>query len=107
MTDPTAASYLEPYVRAAQRWGAGFQALLWASTKTQRARLEAVRRLGRPAGKSLLDAGCGRADLMGYLIEQNDAPADYIGLEGVAVLAEAAEQRKYPNTRIIRGDFVR
>jgi hypothetical protein len=107
MTDQTAATYLEPYVRAAERWGAGFQALLWASAKTQRARFEAIRRLCPPAGKSILDAGCGRADFMGFLLERNDVPADYIGLEGVAVLADAAEQRKYPNTRIIRGDFVR
>jgi hypothetical protein len=107
MTDQTAATYLEPYVHAARRWGAGFQALLWASAKTQRARFEAIRRICPLAGKSLLDAGCGRADFMGYLIEQNGLPADYIGLEGVEVLADAAEQRKYPNARIIRGDFVR
>ena len=100
------AQYLQPYLQAAQRWGAGFQALLWASTKTQRARFEAIRRIFPLSGQSVLDAGCGRADFMGYLLERNAEPADYIGLEAVETLAAAAEERKYPGARIIRGDFV-
>ena len=106
MPENAAAAYLEPYVQAARQWGAGFQALLWASTKTQRARFEAIRRIHPLAGKSVLDAGCGRADLMGYLLDRGTHPADYIGLEAVETLAAAAEDRRYPDTRIIRGDFV-
>ena len=107
MPEEAAAAYLEPYVRAARQWGAGFQALLWASTKTQRARFEAIRRIHPLAGKSILDAGCGRADLMAYLLDRSTHPADYIGLEAVETLAAAAQERKYPGARIIRGDFVR
>lgn len=106
MTDQMTASYLEPYEQAARRWGAGFQALLWASAKTQRARFDAIRRIVPPEGQSVLDAGCGRADFMGYLLERGAGPADYIGLEAVRTLADAAEARKYPRARIIRGDFV-
>jgi SAM-dependent methyltransferase len=107
MPEEAAATYLEPYVRAARQWGAGFQALLWASTKTQRARFEAIRRIHPLAGKSVLDAGCGRADLMAYLLDRGTPPADYVGLEAVETLAAAAESRHYPDTRIVRGDFVR
>lgn len=101
------ASYLAPYLRASQQYGAGFGALLWASRKTQRARFEAIRRAYDLEGKSLLDAGCGRADLMEYLLDRNIHPADYVGLEAVEALAAAAKARNYPNAQIIRADFVR
>ena len=106
--EPTAGeSYLEPYLQAAQRYGGGFSSLLWASPKTQRARFDAIRRAYDPQGKSVLDAGCGRADYLGYLLERNIHPADYIGLEAVETLAAAAETRGYPDCKILRGDFVR
>ena len=99
--------YLAPYIRASRQYGAGFGALLWASRKTQRARFDALRRACDLEGKSLLDAGCGRADLMGYLLDRDIHPADYIGLEAIEALAAAAEARNYPNVQIIRGDFIR
>ena len=55
----------------------------------------------------MLDAGCGRADLMGYLVEKSIRPTEYIGLEAVEALARQAESRSYSRARIIRGDFVR
>lgn len=99
--------YLEPYLRAAEQYGAGFSALLWASPKTQRARFDAICRAYDMEGKSILDAGCGRADLKGFLQDRQIHPADYIGLEAVEPLAAAAESRAYGNSRIIRGDFIR
>jgi SAM-dependent methyltransferase len=98
--------YLTPYLRAAEQYGGGFSALLWASPKTQRARFDAIRRSADLDGKSVLDAGCGRADLLGFLLDRNIHPADYIGLEAVESLADAAEARAYPNSRILRADFV-
>ena len=56
--------YLQPYLKAAERHGAGFGSLLWASPETQASRFDAVERLGRLHGKSILDVGCGRADLL-------------------------------------------
>jgi SAM-dependent methyltransferase len=99
--------YLEPYVRAARQYGAGFSALLWASPKTQRARFDAIWRAYDPAGKSVLDAGCGRADYLDFLQSRNVEVADYIGLEAVETLAGAAEAKALPNARILRADFVR
>lgn len=97
---------MEPYLRAARQFGAGFSALLWASPKTQRARFEAIRRAYDPQDKSMLDAGCGRADYLEFLVARNIHPADYIGLEAVETLAAAAEAKAIANSRIIRGDFV-
>jgi SAM-dependent methyltransferase len=99
--------YLEPYERAARQYGAGFSALLWASPKTQRARFDAIWRAYDPEGKSVLDAGCGRADYLDFLVSRNVEVADYIGLEAVETLAAAAEAKRHPNSRILRGDFVR
>jgi SAM-dependent methyltransferase len=99
--------YLEPYVRAARQYGAGFSALLWASPKTQRARFDAICRAYDPHGKSILDAGCGRADYMDFLRSREIEVADYTGLEAVDALAAAAEAKAYPNSRILRSDFVR
>jgi SAM-dependent methyltransferase len=103
----TGESYLAPYLKAAERFGGGFSSLLWASPKTQRTRFAAIRRAFEPEGKSVLDAGCGRADYLGYLIDRNVQVADYVGLEAVDALAVAAEAKQYPNCRIIRDDFVR
>lgn len=106
-TLPVDESYLSPYLQASQRHGAGFESLLWASPGTQRARFEAICSTIDLNGKSILDAGCGRADFMSFLLERNVHPADYIGLEAVDALADAAETPRYSNGRIIRGDFVR
>jgi SAM-dependent methyltransferase len=102
--------YLQPYLTAAERHGAGFAALLWASPETQATRFDAIERLGRLHGKSILDVGCGRADLLGYLLDRGVRPADYTGIEAVAELASAAEGNcagaRVP-ARVIRADFLR
>ena len=108
-TPPT--PYLVPYLKAAERHGSGFSSLLWASPQTQAARFDAIERLGRLHGKSVLDVGCGRADLLNYLLARNVRPADYTGIEAVSDLASAAERTCAraggPPARVIRADFVR
>ena len=103
--------YLMPYLKAAERHGAGFCSLLWASPQTQAARFDAIRRLGDLHGKSVLDVGCGRADLLDFLIRRGVRPADYTGIEAVAALAAAAEDACVRwagvRARVIRADFVR
>ena len=101
--------YLLPYLRAADKHGADFPSLLWASPHTQAARFDAIRRLGDPHGKSLLDAGCGRADLLAFLLDRGVRPADYVGIEAVKDLAAAAEVncRRLPDATVVRADFVR
>jgi SAM-dependent methyltransferase len=89
--------------------------LLWASPETQAAPFDAIERRGRLRGKSVLDVGCGRADLLGYLLARNVRPADYTGIEAVSELASAAERncaeaaaaRAGLPARVIRADFLR
>jgi len=101
--------YLLPYRRAADKHGADFPSLLWASPQTQAARFDAIERLGRLHGKSVLDVGCGRADLLDFLLDRGVRPADYVGIEAVDELAAAAEakRRRMKDVRILRADFVR
>jgi SAM-dependent methyltransferase len=103
--------YLLPYLKAAERHGSDFPSLLWASPQTQAARFEAIRRLGGMHAKSVLDVGCGRADLLDFLIRRGVRPADYTGIEAVDTLAAAAEDTcvRWAGVRgrVIRADFVR
>jgi phospholipid N-methyltransferase len=98
--------YLQPYTRAVKRHGTEFGALLWASPKTQRQRFEAIIKLVDPTGLTVLDLGCGRADLLDYFFDRGVAPQRYIGIEAVEELAHAAARKDYDNARIIRGDFL-
>lgn len=99
-------NYLEPYQRAADRHGAGFGALLWASPRTQAARFDAMCRLIDFGGRSVLDVGCGRADFLDFLIGRGVRPARYTGIEAVAALAAAAREKGHPNATIVEADFV-
>src|SRR5688500_8364566 len=100
-------AYLQPYARAVKRHGADFRALLWASRRTQEQRFAAMMKLAEPTGLTVLDLGCGRADLLDFFIASNMPPRRYIGIEGVKELANAAEDKQIPGARIIRADFVR
>lgn len=106
MRPPRSPQYLEPYASAARQHGPGFKALLWASRATQAQRFDALAKLCNLTGKSVLDVGCGHADLAGYLIEHRIEYAEYRGLEAMDDFATAAEKKDYPRCTIARGDFV-
>lgn len=100
-------SYLEPYLLAAQKHGGSFHSLLWASPYTQGLRFAALTRLADFRNKTILDVGCGRADLLDYLLDRGIEVGHYLGLEAVDVLADAAEAKHHPCCTIHRCDFVR
>lgn len=99
--------YLYPYHEAREQGARGFDALLWASREGQRARFEAIARNCPLEGMRILDVGCGRADLLGYLLERGILPAHYTGLDGIAASLRAARRKKYPRCEIRAADFVR
>jgi hypothetical protein len=103
----TSPSYLTPYLSASQKYGAGFGSLLWASPKTQAVRFKALLSAIDVHGRSVIDVGCGRADLLEYMLSRGRFPKSYIGIEAVDALAMAAEGKRLPNCRIVRGDFVK
>ena len=98
--------YLRPYLIAAQRHGAEFSSLLWASPDTQRDRFDAMAAAADLSGKSVLDVGCGRADFLDYLVGRAIMPSSYIGIEAVPALAEAARAKPFANLTIVEADFV-
>jgi SAM-dependent methyltransferase len=89
-------------------YGAGGpQALGWNSAAGQHARFEVLTRIGDLAQRSVLDAGCGYADLYPYL-RQRYPDVRYLGIEQVPELLEVAQAR-YPEAEGItlrRGDFL-
>src|SRR5262249_20899589 len=105
--DMDAPEYLQPYLDASRRYGAGFGSLLWASPKTQAIRFAALVHAIDLNDLSVLDVGCGRADLLIYMRDHGIFPRSYIGLEAVEPLAAAAEAKHLSDCRIVRGDFVR
>src|SRR5690348_6202788 len=107
MTQAEQPAYLQPYARAVKRHGAGFSALLWASKRTQEQRFDALAKLADPTGLSILDLGCGRGDLLDFLIARGMKPKRFVGIEGVEEFASAAEAKQLDNARIVRADFVR
>lgn len=98
--------YLLPYRQAIRRTGAKFESLLWSSPDTQRLRFDALVDLAEFAGRAILDAGAGRADFRRHLQARGIEPAHYVALEAMEEFADVAQQRKFPNTFISRGDFV-
>jgi SAM-dependent methyltransferase len=101
-----APAYLRPYLDAVGRHGARFESLLWANPSAQAARFAALARWCELEDRVVLDAGCGRADFLQYLLEQGIKPAKYFGIEAVEELAAAAERKNPPRAVIIRGDFI-
>jgi SAM-dependent methyltransferase len=99
--------YLFPYHAARQYGAKGLDALLWTSRKGQRARFDAIARLCPLAGRRIVDAGCGRADLLGRLLELGIVPAHYTGLEMIPATVRAARRKRYERCTIVRADFVR
>jgi hypothetical protein len=99
-------AYLRPYLDAVQRHGAKFESLLWANPSAQAARFAALARWCELEGRIVLDAGCGRADFLDYLLAQDVHPSRYIGIEAVETLALAAQAKNPPEAEIVRGDFI-
>lgn len=99
--------YLHPYHDAREHGARGFHALLWSSREGQQVRFEAIARSCPLADRRILDVGCGRADLLGYLLDRGILPAHYTGLDGVPASLRAARRKKYARCKILAADFVR
>jgi SAM-dependent methyltransferase len=99
--------YLMPYQEAREQGVRGFRALLWSSREGQRLRFEVIARNVRLAGRTILDAGCGRADLLVHLLASGVVPAHYTGLEMIPAAIRSARRRRLERCRIVAGDFVR
>ncbi|MBA3272752.1 MAG: class I SAM-dependent methyltransferase [Chthoniobacterales bacterium] len=106
MTSSDGPPYLSPYLRAAKKYGSGFNSLLWARPDTQASRFDAFARATDLHRRTILDVGCGRADLFDFLRERRIEPLHYVGIEAVPALAEEAVKRVGASGMILRADFV-
>ena len=85
------------------RFGHAPAALYWSSREVQELRFRMLCDIGIAAGDSVLDVGCGFADLKGW-IERWRCPVRYTGIDlSPDLLAVAA--REYPDARLLRGDI--
>lgn len=96
------------YSHLFQRYGTDCRALSFNSAQTQRARfaaLTAVLPADREARLSVLDVGCGFADLYGYLREAGYRHIDYTGVDLMPeFIAQAAA--RWPEARFAAEDFL-
>ncbi len=91
-----------------QEFGTGNAGALGWHPEGQQARFEALAQIGDLAYRSVLDVGCGYADLYPYL-HQRFAGVQYIGIKQMPELLDVARARYLhaPGVTLRRDDFLR
>ena len=94
------------YDRSLKEHKRSVKALHWNSKSTQEARFEAIAVALKRFEKieSLVDAGCGFADLYHYLKKLDLLPKQYIGIDTHGRMVELAKQRS--GQRILKADVL-
>lgn len=90
-----------------ERHGAGTtRALGWRKIEGQSARFDILCQIGDLSGHSVLDAGCGHADLFAFL-KKRFSSVTYYGCEQIPELLQVATQRykRESNVALLQGDF--
>ena len=100
------ADYLKPYRKAQAVYGSDFDVTLWASETTQQLRFKVFHEMIALDGKTVLDAGCSRADFAAYLLERGVTYGKYIGIDGIDEVLAFARDRDLPRTEYYLGDLV-
>lgn len=85
------------------RFGHSPAALYWSSREVQELRFRELCDIGIAAGDSLLDVGCGFADLKSW-VERRRCPVRYTGLDLSPDLLEVAT-REHPDATLVCGDI--
>ncbi|GAB3797842.1 class I SAM-dependent methyltransferase [Spirosoma humi] len=102
------ASILQYHKTLIERHGAGTtRALGWQKIEGQSARFDILCRIGDLNGHSVLDAGCGHADLFPFLTKRFPS-VTYYGCEQIPDLFQVAAQRykRENNVVLLQGDFL-
>jgi len=101
MPDP-----LDPYRQAVRDHGSSFGSTLWASERTQVRRFEVLAEMQAMAGRRLVDAGCGRADMAAWLDASGIRYRHYTGIEALGPLVDHARRRVGRRASILQGDLL-
>ncbi|NQX90391.1 MAG: methyltransferase domain-containing protein [Halioglobus sp.] len=94
MTESGSKRYLEPYRRAVEELGAGFEATLWNSRAAQLLRFDVMIDLAGFEDCVVVDIGCGQGDLAGRLIELEVPFKRYVGVDAISEMITLASQRE-------------
>jgi SAM-dependent methyltransferase len=83
------------YTSSLKRYGSNVKALHWNSTESQTVRFEQILKLlpHDLSAYSVVDAGCGFADLYRFLVDSNQTPKCYVGLDSLTLMVEEARTR--------------
>lgn len=109
--------YLQPYRDAVLRYGAGFSALLWSSREGQQTRFDVMIDLVDPeacrdtdmrglATCTILDVGCGTGDFAQRLLDRDVKFSQYVGVDAVSEMIDAARERKLERCEFIVADVL-
>lgn len=86
------------YERRVARFGDSPHALDWGSRFSQEKRFEVLSEIDDLSGRSVLDVGCGQADLFAFL-ESREIPAAYTGYDISPAVIESA-RRRFPGLEL-------
>lgn len=100
------AQYLKPYADMIRRHGPCFEALLWTSRETQRARFCAIAEMCCLTGRVVVDAGCGQGDLLLFLRGEKIGFKRYIGVDALPELLGEAQRHGGADAGFVGADFV-
>ena len=89
---------VEFYDGLVERYGIDPRALDWGSRESQELRFSALTGIGELGGTTILDVGCGMADLLDYL-QRNRTNVDYTGYDLSPAMVNLARQR-FPQIRL-------
>lgn len=84
---------IERYSQRLEKFGDDPRTLGWDTRQNQNRRFRALLDLADPTGKSMLDVGCGFADLLTAARESGREPASYLGIDINPALLEVAKRR--------------
>ena len=106
MTESGSSHYLDPYRRAVEEFGAGFEATLWNSREAQQRRFDVMIDLAGFEDCVVVDIGCGHGDLAAHLIELEVPFKRYVGVDAVVEMVESATRRGLLHSEFVLADVV-
>ncbi|MCP4726823.1 MAG: class I SAM-dependent methyltransferase [bacterium] len=91
--------------KCVKRYGDNVHSLAWESEYTQNARFSVLSGIADLNGMSILDVGCGKADLYSFLLENGVTGVEYYGVDMTLGLLDIAK-KNFPDISLYYRDFL-
>jgi len=85
------------YLRALEKYGTSAKGVNWTSQETQNIRFKILFNFLPKDIYSLVDAGCGFADLYAYMQKEDILPKKYTGIDSIATMCTIAKENTKQN----------